>query len=174
MSTPFLWDRPWHVVHVFNVPLPSLWRMCVCSLSVGKWDPLRPKYPNTQIYGWNKKKKKGSRQGHIKRVCKNSGSLKNGVDFGLWRNLGFYARTSPYLLANNFSPSVWCSRINAGRQSIQNPQWTENPNIPIFFHTMVGPDWTVPPYAMLYANSKIFVPKCMLPAVHYSTTWYYM
>ena len=124
--------------------------MCPCRafgecvyvrFSVETWDPVRPKYPNkyktSNVWVEKKRKKEKCSAGHIKRVCTNSGSLKNGVDLGLWRNLGFYARTSLYLLAHNLSPSVWCSLINAGRQSVQNPRWTENPNKPIFLQVLI-------------------------------------
>ena len=45
MSTTFLRGRPWNL-HVSNVPLPSLIRMCLfLFFSLEMWDPLRPKYP---------------------------------------------------------------------------------------------------------------------------------
>ena len=57
------------------------------------WGPLRPKYSkkyrNPNI--WRKKESLKARQGHIKHVCKISGSLTNGVDIGISRNLGFHA-----------------------------------------------------------------------------------
>ena len=101
-----VFERPWNFAHVFNVPLPSLLRMFF-SFSLEIWDPLRPKYPKkykTQISGEKKKKikipiRKRLGRGTLNTCAKFQGlSLKNGVDIGLWRNLGFYAWTSLYVL----------------------------------------------------------------------------
>ena len=76
---------------------------CFFSFSLEIWDPLRPKYPKkykTQISGEKKKKRKipirkRLGRGTLNTCAKFQGlSLKNGVDIGLWRNLGFYASTN--------------------------------------------------------------------------------
>ena len=83
MSTPFLRVRPWNFAHVCNVPLPSLLRMFWVFFSAKMWGPLKPKYlqkiqkPKYLAKKTKRKKKKKSlkaRQGHIKHVCKISGS----------------------------------------------------------------------------------------------------
>ena len=78
--------RPWKFAHVFNVPLPSLLRMeffVFLFFSAKMWGPLKPKYlqkiqkPKHLVKNTKKRKKKHSlkaRQGHIKHVCKSSGS----------------------------------------------------------------------------------------------------
>ena len=70
---------------------------CFSVFSPNMWGSLRPKYPpkitktkNLAKKKTNNKKSVKAGQGHIKHVCKFQGlNLTNGVDIGIWRNLGF-------------------------------------------------------------------------------------
>ena len=81
------------------------WGFIFCFFSLAIWDPLRPKYPrkNRNPNIWRKKRKqktpfvKCSAGAHWTRLQNFRVSLKNGVDVGLSRNLGFYAWTSLYV-----------------------------------------------------------------------------
>ena len=69
------------------------------------WDPSRPKYPPPpkNKKWWKVRKRKSPTRKRLGGVTLNtwiSGSyvsLKNSVDIGLWRSLGFYAWTSLYI-----------------------------------------------------------------------------
>ena len=109
MSTLFLRDRPWHSVHVFNVPLPSLSRIVFflffCFFSTEIWDPLRPKYPpKTQkpkyLAEKKRKKKKPIRErlgrGTLNTCAKFQGlSLQNGVDIWTLKEFGVSCLNQP-------------------------------------------------------------------------------
>ena len=90
MSTLFLRARPWNFARVYYALAEPFTDVFFCFLlffaeNVGSLKTqISPKTTKTQISDEkNKKQKKKSlkaRQGHIKHVCKISGSLKNGVD----------------------------------------------------------------------------------------------
>ena len=103
--------RPWNFAHVFNVSLPSLSQMVSFVFFVffaenveSLKTQISKKYKPPNI--WQQKTKKQEKnirkrlgRGTLNTCAKCQGlSLKNGVDIGLWRNLGFYAWSSLYLV----------------------------------------------------------------------------
>ena len=101
---PFVGDRPWHLAHVFDKPLPSHGRFFFRRTFLAL---LRPQYPqtNTEIKissETTRKKKKKKRfvngwvTGRRTRVPKISGSLQKTAWtlIACWTNLGRYAWTS--------------------------------------------------------------------------------
>ena len=123
MTTPFLRERPWNFAHVcvqctHAKPFTSVF---LWGGGLEVWDPLRPKYlknTKTQISGEKTKKQKQPIRKRLGRGTQNTCakiqglSLKNGVDFELWRNLGLYAWSSLYhFLAIVFVTENHCMRL---------------------------------------------------------------